>query len=96
MTCRELIEFLMDYTSGMLPAEQRAEFERHLSLCPPCVAYLKTYEQTVRLSRDAMHVCDDGPAHPAPEELVRAVMAAKRKAAQTSAERPPPRGRREA
>jgi hypothetical protein len=27
MTCRELIEFLMDYTDGSLAATSRAEFD---------------------------------------------------------------------
>ena len=29
ITCRELTDFLIDYTSGDLPPNQRAEFERH-------------------------------------------------------------------
>ena len=31
--------------------DQRVEFERHLSVCPSCVAYLKTYERTIALTR---------------------------------------------
>lgn len=74
-TCRELIDFLGDYLSGELPAAQRAEFERHLAICPPCVAYLKTYEQTIRLGKSA---CTDVNEEP-PEELIKAILAARSK-----------------
>lgn len=77
MTCREVIEFLMDYTSGELPHEVRAEFERHLELCPPCVAYLHTYEQTRELARHACISQDKPVDADVPEELVRAILAAR-------------------
>lgn len=79
ITCRELAEFLADYLADELAPEQRAEFERHLGVCPPCVAYLNTYRQTIELSRCA-HGCDDpGPPAAIPDELVRAILAARRK-----------------
>ncbi len=74
MTCRELIDFLMAYLGNELPAEQRAELERHLGMCPSCVNYLKTYEQTIRLGQQAF--ADDAPATLLPEELVKAILAA--------------------
>ena len=49
--CRELIEFLMDYVSGELPGGQREEFEKHLRVCPSCVAYVKTYQEAVALGK---------------------------------------------
>jgi anti-sigma factor (TIGR02949 family) len=76
ITCRELIDFLMSYMDGELPAEQRAEFERHLNACPPCRRYMATYEQTVQLSRQATAV--ESPPEPAPEALVQAILAARR------------------
>ncbi len=76
ITCRELVDFLMDYSDGALAPEQRASFEKHLAVCPPCVAYLKTYQQAVCLGKS---VCadDDHAAHDVPEELVRAILAAR-------------------
>jgi anti-sigma factor RsiW len=77
MTCREAVEFLMDYLDGALPAEQRATFERHLERCPPCLKYLASYRETVRLGRS---LCAD-PEEPAgeeiPEELVQAILASR-------------------
>ena len=74
ITCRELIGFLMDYLDGALPDGQRREFEAHLSICPACVRYMDTYEQAVRLGKDALCLPDDEALPGAvPEELVRAV-----------------------
>ncbi len=77
MTCRELVDFLMDYEEGTLGAEERAVFERHLDACPGCLNYLETYRETVRMGRC---LCDD-PEAPVPEdvpdELVRAILAAR-------------------
>ncbi len=76
ITCRELVDFLMDYSDGALAPEQSAAFEKHLAVCPPCVAYLKTDQQAVCLGKS---VCadDDHAAHDVPEELVRAILAAR-------------------
>lgn len=74
ITCRELIDFLMDYTSGELPAAQRAEFERHLAVCPPCVNYLRTYEESVRLGKSAFADLDRPTPESVPEDLVRAIL----------------------
>ena len=74
-TCQEIIDFLGDYVSGELPAAQREEFERHLAICPPCVDYLKTYEQTIRLGKCCCSDVDEKP----PEELIKAILAARSK-----------------
>jgi anti-sigma factor RsiW len=52
-TCREVIDFLMDYLEGGLAPERRRAFEEHLAECPSCVAYLTTYRATVELARGA-------------------------------------------
>lgn len=51
MTCRELIEFIMDYLEGELPPEVRAHIEEHLHLCPPCVHFYQSYQITIRITR---------------------------------------------
>jgi anti-sigma factor RsiW len=78
MKCRELAEFLMDYVSGELPAESRTHFEFHLSKCRNCHAYLIEYEVTIKAGKIA---CDDlsDEIGNIPEDLVRAVMAARTK-----------------
>jgi hypothetical protein len=38
MNCREFTDFLHEYLVESLPAEVRAEFDKHLAACPWCVA----------------------------------------------------------
>lgn len=78
ITCRELIEFLMEYLDGVMTPERRHEVDRHLAVCPSCVEYVKSYQEAVRLGKAALKA-DDSPCPPeVPEELVRAVLAARK------------------
>ncbi len=79
MTCREVVEFLMEYLAGELPPEQHTAFTAHLDACPECVAYLKSYEETVRLGKAALGAADESAANDIPEELVQAILASRRK-----------------
>lgn len=63
ITCRELIELLLEYVSEELEPERREHVEKHLQCCPPCIAYLETYRLTIRLVRQL-------PAEPMPPELI--------------------------
>jgi anti-sigma factor RsiW len=76
MTCQELVAFVMAYLDGELPEAERGTFEEHLAECPDCVAYLASYRETIRLGKA---VCTCGDAIPAevPEDLVRAILAAR-------------------
>ncbi|MEK6702045.1 MAG: zf-HC2 domain-containing protein, partial [Planctomycetota bacterium] len=62
ITCKELYEFLADYLDGALVPDQRREFDRHLGVCPSCVAYLDGDQRTIAMRKEAF-----GPADaPAP------------------------------
>ena len=79
ITCRELInEFLADYLGDGLPPDARREFDEHLAVCPACVNYLESYKRTIRLEKEAFAEEQRDPP-PIPEELIRAVLAAKDK-----------------
>ena len=46
-TCRQVIlDLLIEYEDGAMPAAERADFERHVEMCPPCVRFLTTYRAT--------------------------------------------------
>jgi anti-sigma factor RsiW len=62
MTCRELTELLLEYIQGELDPDLCEHIHRHLSLCPPCEAYVETYRITIQLTRRL-------PAAPMPPEL---------------------------
>ena len=78
MTCREFVDFLMDYLDQALPTAQREIFDVHLEACPGCVTYLDTYRETLRLEKT---LCGDDPDAPVPEDvpepLVAAILAAR-------------------
>jgi anti-sigma factor RsiW len=78
MTCRELADFLMDYVNEDLPSEVRQSFDRHLTLCPNCVAYVRTYRTTIELGRRAFADGDAEAEAEVPLELVRAILAARK------------------
>jgi anti-sigma factor RsiW len=77
MTCRELIDFLGDYLTGELSAEQRAEFERHLAVCQDCRFYLASYRATVAMGRSAFRWVDEPVPAEVPVGLVKAILAAR-------------------
>jgi anti-sigma factor RsiW len=77
MTCRELADFLMDYLNEDLPDDVRAAFDRHLALCPNCVAYVETYRTTIELGRRAFADDEADAGTEVPDELVRAILAAR-------------------
>jgi anti-sigma factor RsiW len=77
MTCREFIDFLMEFLNGELTPEQCAQFEAHLAECPDCVNYLHSYEETVRLGRAAFDELDAPLPEGIPEDLVQAILAAR-------------------
>jgi anti-sigma factor RsiW len=74
MTCREILDFLMEYLDGNLSAAQRAMFEEHFAVCPSCVAYLHNYRQTMKLVRSVR--CKYKPEGIS-EELLQKVVAAR-------------------
>jgi anti-sigma factor RsiW len=74
ITCRELISFLADYIEQTLPPETLYEFERHLNVCPSCVAYVASYRETIVITRRA-NVSPKLLQDEAPAELIAAILA---------------------
>ena len=79
ITCREFVEFLMDYLSGELPEDRRSTFDLHLAMCSACVAYMKSYQETVKLGKAVFADLDEQLPAEVPEDLVRAILAARPK-----------------
>lgn len=78
ISCAEFEEFILDYLEGRLPAKQTRVFELHLKLCRECRRYLEAYRDTVALGKAAF--ASGGGAAPGkvPEDLIQAVLAARR------------------
>ncbi len=47
LTCRELVGLVTDYLEDALSPSDRVRFERHLSDCHGCAAYLDQMRQTL-------------------------------------------------
>jgi predicted anti-sigma-YlaC factor YlaD len=77
MNCREFVDFLMSYLDGELESEPSRVFEEHMQLCPPCLTYLDTYRDTIRLGRFACEDAEGPPPEDAPEQLIQAILAAR-------------------
>jgi anti-sigma factor RsiW len=80
ITCREFVDFLDDYLARRLETLQVAEFNNHLSGCPPCVAYMQTYRDSISLGKTAVTRSDEPVPETIPEDLVAAILAAREKA----------------
>ena len=73
LPCREFIEFLDSYLENRLEPARREVFELHLSICDDCQAYIESYRRTMWLTGEAL----GGAAPPLPEDLLRAILAAR-------------------
>jgi anti-sigma factor RsiW len=49
--CQDCVDLLADYLDGGLPEAQKAALEEHLSYCPPCITFMRTYRATTRVAR---------------------------------------------
>ena len=86
LTCQQVEDFLLDYVEGTLPRGQRLIFDLHLVLCRECRDYLAAYRKSVELGKAAFPQADapvpgdapDGVPGEVPEDLVQAILAAKR------------------
>lgn len=75
ITCAEADAFIDDYLDDRLPPDTRKRFERHIRLCRPCSSYLEAYRRSVALAKAG---ADPVPRPQMPEELVQAILAARK------------------
>ncbi len=79
ITCREFEDFILAYLEGDLPEKQRFVFELHLRVCRDCRDYLAAYRRTIEVSKRAFEHPDAPVPKSVPEDLITAVLAARRK-----------------
>jgi anti-sigma factor RsiW len=80
LTCKELISFLDDYLDQRLEQDVLYAFEQHLTRCPPCKDYLKTYRDTIKMTKAAYGEETEAPSD-APATLIDAILAARKRGA---------------
>jgi len=52
--CQDCVDLLGEYVEGTLPPERAKALEDHLSFCPPCITFVRTYRATRKLCRSAL------------------------------------------
>jgi hypothetical protein len=68
LECRQIADLLGDYLDGSLPRHLRDLLEWHIDGCPPCVAFINTYRETIAATRRL-------PDTPMPPELKKRLVA---------------------
>lgn len=52
LTCERLIlDKLLEFEEGAMPEAERARFQQHLEMCPPCLHFLDSYRATGKTLR---------------------------------------------
>ncbi len=77
MTCKEFIDFMLEYFEDDLTENRRKIFEEHMNACSDCVAYMESYQKTVKLVQNAGLDEDDSVDTEVPKDLIDAILAAK-------------------
>jgi anti-sigma factor RsiW len=77
LACDEFESFILAYLENELPARQRRVFEIHLKICRECREYLAAYRASLDLMRDAYRDHGDPNQQEIPEDLVKAILAAR-------------------
>jgi anti-sigma factor RsiW len=69
LVCRDFVELITDYLEGVLPPDEHAAVEHHLTRCEGCTTYLEQMRASIALTGRP-------PDEPLPSELEAALVAA--------------------
>jgi anti-sigma factor RsiW len=78
MSCEEVVDSLSDYVEGRMSAGEHARMEEHLAVCSPCAKYLKRFEATLAACRSLRSAEFASQLPEMPEELMQAILAARK------------------
>lgn len=81
ITCAEFEVFIIDYFEDRLAAAERAVFDGHLRSCPHCRNYLAAYRRTIVTGKRAFGSPTAPLPDDVPEDLVAAILDARRREA---------------
>lgn len=72
LSCQDLLRFVALYVAGRLSESERQTFEKHLSHCPKCVAFINSLPAVMALAEGCRTTPGVIPPH-VPSELIAAV-----------------------
>ena len=79
LTCKEFDDFMIDYLEHELPLKDRFGCWLHLKMCRHCSRFVREYQQTITLGKQAFDEPDDPVPESVPEDLINAAVAYRRK-----------------
>ena len=77
ITCKQFEDFILAYLEGELPGRKKIVFELHLKICRECLDYLAAYQRTIEVSKRAFEDPDQLVPEDVPEDLIKAILAAR-------------------
>ncbi len=78
ITCSEFESFILAYLEDELAPRKKYVFDLHLKMCPECRDYLALYRAAMVLAKGALGKDREHLEENIPEDLVKAVLAARK------------------
>ncbi len=77
ITCKAFNDFILSYLDGELTPRQSRLFKIHIFFCRECREYLEAYKRSIELSKLLNEEINTPLVEDAPEDLIKAILAAK-------------------
>ena len=78
LTCKQFDNFMLDFLEQDLPLKQKLGCWMHLKMCRDCSKYIRQYQKTIALGKQAFEEPNDPVPESVPEDLIRAALAHRR------------------
>ena len=78
LTCKEFDDFMVDFLEHELPLRHKVSCWLHLKMCRDCSKFVRQYQQTIELGKQAFGDPDDPVPDSGPEDLITAARAYRR------------------
>lgn len=79
LTCKEFDDFMVDYLDNGLPVWQKFMCWLHVKMCAECAEFVREYNHTIKLGKNACDAPDAPVSDAVPEELIKAALAHRKK-----------------
>lgn len=80
LTCKQFDDFMVDFLEHDLPFSQKLGCWMHLKMCRDCSKFVRQYQQTITLGKQAFDNPDEPVPDSVPEDLIKAALAHRQKA----------------
>ncbi len=78
LTCKQFDDFMIDFLEQNLPFSQRVGCWLHVKMCRDCTKFVRQYQQTIALGKQAFEEPNDPVPESVPEDLINAALAHRR------------------